>query len=382
MHNDYETEWRQKTRFSDTMKEIYWMVCPEGIAAATRGTTAENSKLELYMRDGNLCFPASWLRIWQKHQNAETLMTCGAGGIVANLIGQEKTESSRGYRETYGTAIPRLKSIRWKEKRPSQMLGMDRGELREAVELQKRENIGGATWRAWIEARASGKTWTLEDASALEKLGRQERADNLLGRPTKVLHYLEVQDRRWSADKSDTGLLLDYWRMLQGVKPGELDAEDLWPEHLKLAHDRLVQLKKEKENALLDDDFAKRAKKLSALEYHSCGLFIAPPKKAADLENEGKKLRHCVANYSKDHAAGKTTILFVRKESSPEEPFFTLEWNEKGRIVVQNRGYKNCARTSEIEAFEKEWLAWVKAGCKRDKDGTPIAPKLKKENAA
>ena len=382
MYNTYETEWRQKTRFQDTMKDIYWTVCPEGIADATRGPTAENSKLELYMRDGAICFPASWLRIWQKHRNAETLMTCGAEGIISNLIGQEKTDASHSYREKYGAAIPQLKSICWKEKRPSQMLGMDRGELREAVELQKRENIGGATWRVWIEARVSGKAWTLEDASALEKLGRQDRADNLLGRPAKALHYLEVQGRRWSADKSDTGLLLDYWRMLQTVKPGAMEAEDLWPEHLKVAHDRLVQLQKEKESAALNAAFAKRAQKLSALEYHSCGLFIAPPKIAADLANEGKKLRHCVESYSKDHAAGKTAILFVRKESSPDEPYFTLEWSEKGRRVVQNRGYKNCARTPEVEAFEKEWLAWVKAGCKRNKDGTPIAPKMKKEIAA
>lgn len=382
MYNTYETEWRQKVRFQDTMKEIYWTVCPEGIAEATRGTTAENSKLELYMRDEAICFPASWLRIWQKHRNAETLMTCGAAGILSNLIGQEKTDASHSYREKYGAAIPQLKSIRWKEKRPSQMLGMDRGELREAVRLQERENIGGASWNVWLQARASGKNWTLEDASALEKLGRQDRADSLLGRPAKALHYLEVQGRRWSKDKYDSGFLLDYWRMLQAVKPGEQDADDLWPEHLKTAHDRLVQLQKEKETAALNAAFAKRAQKLSALEYHSCGLFIAPPKSAADLANEGKKLRHCVESYSEDHAKGRTAILFVRKESAPEKPFYTLEWSEKDRRVIQNRGYKNCARTPEVEAFEKEWLEWVKAGSRRKKDGTPIVPKTKKENVA
>lgn len=381
MYSHYQTEWRQLKGFDDMMKDITETVCPEGIAAATAGTTAENAHLELYLRNGAVCFPVSWVRLWQKHRNAETLLTGGAGGIVSNLIGQEKRDSVRGYASSFSATIPRLGCVRWKEQRPSRMLGMDRGELREAIALQTRENLGGKTWQIWLTARNEGKNWTLEDASALDRmiltkrLTNTARAGEILAPPGKVLRYLEAQDRRERGVEHGAGMLLDYWAMLRERQAEPWDAEDTWPEKLKRAHDRLLALREEKQNAELDARFARRAKKLAALEYHSGGLFIRAPQRAWELTAEGKILHHCVATYAERHAAGETAILFIRKEDAPESPFYTLEWSARGKRVVQNRGLRNCARTEEVERFEREWLAWVLAGCRRDKDGTPIVPK-------
>lgn len=41
--------------------------------------------------------------------------------------------------------------------------------------------------------------------------------------------------------------------------------------------------------------------------------------------------------------------------------------------VRQNRGKHNCARTPEIQAFEDKWLAWVRAGAPRGRDGKPAS---------
>lgn len=360
--------WWQTKRFSDEIQNIRWTVCPEGISAATKGTTAENSKLELYMEDGRICFPVSWVRIWQRHSNAENLLTCGAGDIVSNLIGQEKLDCRRGYNETYGAAIPKLDGINWKEARPGLMLGMDRGELREAVALQKSMNLGGQTWQMWLRARAAGYAWTLDDAAALEKLSRKERIANQPERPERIAHYLEVQRRRWKNDKPDDTLLLDYWDMLRKQKPGEWTQEERWPERLKAAHDRCVRAAKAEANRERDAKIAARARKLDAWEFHFGGLFITPPRSAEDFENEGDRLHHCVAGYTDRHAAGSTTILFIRRETAPKKPFFTLEWSEKGGKVMQNRGNRNCDRTPEVEAFEREWTAWMLAGRPKQKE--------------
>lgn len=370
-------QWHQCARFSDGLRDVTETVCPEGVAEAVRGTTAENAKLELYLRDGAIRFPASWLRIWQKHPNAETLMTGGAAEIVANLIGQEKTELRRGYRETYGAAIPTLKDVRWKEKRPSRMLGMDRGELREAAALQARENLGGKTWQTWLRARAEGRAWTLEDLPALEALGRAERWRELRARPAQAVRYLEAQKRRHAEDGPDAGTLLDYWSMLAKEQPGEQDREALWPERLKREHDRLVKAKLDRENSALDALFAERAGALAALEFHAGGLFITPPRRQGDLAFEGKALHHCVAHYAERHAKGQTAILFIRREEAPDEPFFTLEWNEAERRVVQNRGSRNRDRTPEVAAFEAQWLAWIAAGAPKERK-----TKTRKENDA
>lgn len=360
--------WWQTKRFSDEIRDIRWTVCPEGIRAATEGTTAENSKLELYMEDGRICFPVSWLRIWQRHSNAENLLTCGAGDIVSNLIGQEKQDSRRGYNEAYGAAIPKLDGVNWKETRPGRMLGMDRGELREAVALQKRLNLGGQTWQMWLRARAAGYAWTLDDAAALEKLSRKERIANQPERPERITHYLKVQRRRWKNDKPDDTLLLDYWDRLRKKKPAEWTMEERWPERLKREHDRLVREAKVEATRALDAKIAARALDLDAWEYHFGGLFITPPRKGEDFVDEANHLHHCVDGYAERHAKSETTILFIRKENQPNKSYFTLEWNIKAGRVVQNRGNRNRDRTPDVEAFENEWVAWMLAGCPKHKE--------------
>jgi len=363
MYSDYSLGfWRQTVKFTDTIKDIYWTVCPEGIAAATAGTTAENSKLELYMEDSRICFPVSWVRLWQKHKNAENLLTCGARGIVSNLIGQEKAESKRGYRESYGCAIPTLKCLNWKETRPGRMLAMERAELREAIAMQKRLNLGGQTWEIWLKARRAGHPWTLEDAAALETLERKDRFVDCPERPERIAHYLTVQRRRWKNDKPDESMLLDYWDMLRKHKPGVWTTEERWPERLKREHDRFVKKAKAEANRERDAKIAIRAKTLDEWEFHYGGLLIIPPRNTEDFTAEGSRLHHCVEGYSERHAAGKTTIMFIRKESAPDTPFFTLEWDDKRGCVLQNRGNRNCDRTPEVTAFEKKWVAWMLSG--------------------
>ena len=67
-----------------------------------------------------------------------------------------------------------------------------------------------------------------------------------------------------------------------------------------------------------------------------------------------------MASYARSHASGKTAILFIRQAKAPDKPFFTLEFDEKKMVVVQNRGLRNCDRTPEVEAFEKAWLEGIR----------------------
>ena len=113
-------------------------------------------------------------------------------------------------------------------------------------------------------------------------------------------------------------------------------------------------------NAELNAMFLERAAELEPLSFELDGLLIRPCQTEAELIREGKDLHHCVATYAKRHAEGKTAILFIRQVTEPDQPFFTLEFDEKAKKVRQNRGLRNCDRTPEVKAFEKAWLSFVR----------------------
>jgi len=370
----------QTRSLQDMMQDITEIVCPEGIAAATEGTTCENAKLEIYLEAGRVNFPAAWVRLWQKRGGkAESLLTCGAGGIVSNLIGQEKlnTRTTNYYtaRTVYNTAFPQLKALDWKARRPWEILRMHgKDELREAIAMQERANLGGKTWALWLEGRKVGKEWSLADAEALEGFKYPERIAETEISPAKAARYLAGQKRRWPQDDANEIMLTDYWSMMIEGYDLLWDPERMWPERLKREHDRAMGRRKKEANAAKDRKIAAVAEKLEKYSLALDGITIRPARSAGELEAEGKSLHHCVGSYAERVAAGETFIFFIRREEEPDMSWYTLNLGKDLRTVIQNRGMRNCDRTPEIEAFEKAWLGWVLAGAQRDKTGEPIIP--------
>ena len=160
-----------------------------------------------------------------------------------------------------------------------------------------------------------------------------------------------------------------------------------YPQDLIAAHDRASDLMKQKAGDAMAALFRIRRQVLKKYAFISNGLLIRPAASQRELTAEGDALHHCVGTYGEAHAKGETAIFFIRRVSRPKEPCFTLELDEKKLTVQQNRGSHNCARTPEVEAFEKEWLAWVRAGAPRGRNGKPIrkeqeARKTKGKSAA
>lgn len=381
----YWIEPHQTRSLQDMMQDITEIVCPSGIAAATEGTTCENAKLELYLEDGKINFPAAWVRLWQKRGGkAESLLTCGAGAIVGNLIGQEKRNIRTSYyssHQTYNSSFPQLRTLNWKARRPWEILRMrGKDELREAVAMQERANLGGKTWELWLHGRAEGKEWNLADAEALESFKHPERIAETEISPAKVARYLAAQRRRWPKDGADEIMLTDYWNMMiEGFDILE-DQELTWPDRLRREHDRAAARQKKEANAKQDAMIEAQAQKLDRLACSMNGITIRPARSTAELEVEGKILHHCVGSYAERVSKGETFIFFIRREAEPDMSWYTLNLDKDMKTVIQNRGLRNCDRTPEVQAFEDAWIAWVRAGAKRDKNGNPI--KQEKEAAA
>lgn len=84
-----------------------------------------------------------------------------------------------------------------------------------------------------------------------------------------------------------------------------------------------------------------------------------------EIEDEGRILSHCVGGYAERHAMGKLSIMFLRKASEPNKPYYTVEVSKYGGIV-QCRGYRNNVvqnggedKPQEIKDFEQKYQRYL-----------------------
>lgn len=329
------------------------------------GSTAENSKLDLYMRAAKEPYPVTYLRLWQRHRNIENLIMQGCGALVGEMIRAES------YRYSYERArgVPQLAEINWKEKRPAKMLGLSGEEFRfcrafkwttEELQFYRLCRERGIRLRVpedLDDCKAAGLYW-------YRWVIEQERAPLL--RTVRYLKRQRTKDRR-----ADRHILDDYWRIARGEGYDLADEHVRFPKDLLRAHDRVAEERRVREearqardraekNEKLREAFAARLEALAPLAWQQGGILIRPCAAPEELDAEGRALSHCVATYKDKHASGKTAIFFVRKASEPDKPWFTLELNLSDFTVLQNRGKCNCARPKAVEAFEAAWLEHIR----------------------
>lgn len=328
--------------------------------AILQGTPAENSKLDLYMDAAETPYPLAYLRIWQKHKAIENLIVQGAGRLVGEMIAKEATR----YSYQPPKATPKMEAINWKEKRPAKMLGLAAEEFRwctkmgwNMAELELYREAGAAGIKMNMPAdmetcRKAGVSWCMK--MIREKMPMLRSARYIV---KQVSTHQNVTVRE----------LEDYWDMAQTLGYNMADSHVRYPKDLMRAHDRLIAEVREKkkqeldkENALLAIKFDKLAEELQPMAWQDGGIMIRPAASPVELDMEGKTLNHCVARYKNTHAKGEHVIFFIREEERPEQPWYTLELDLTELKVLQNRGKHNCARTTEVEAFEKAWLEHIR----------------------
>ena len=123
-------------------------------------------------------------------------------------------------------------------------------------------------------------------------------------------------------------------------------------------------------------------------EFAYNGLVILVPRNSNEIVQEGKALKHCVGGYAARHEEGKLTILFLRREDTPEKSLVTIEVN--GNKIEQAHGYKNereaCQENPQCippmklyKEFFDVWRDWLKRGSPRDRDGKPKLKKTDKQ---
>lgn len=359
----------QRKGFCDTYGDVTFLYPTDW--SVLEGTTAENCKLDRFIAAGGKAL-VGYLSLWRKRPNVENLLVQGVGALVSEMIDAEKTYN--GYTGTTSArlGIPKLPEIDWKQKRPAQMLGLNKDEFA----TMKAEQWDAKTLEKYKMIRDAGvKITSVETKKALKGCSGHTIQDILEGAYKadfwRIVRYLNKHKAaRWD-------MLRDYWDMAGELGRDLTDDLVRWPRNLTDAHDRANREKKVKDISHLKRKFAQRKKELDKYAFEADGLLIRPCATERELVEEGDLLHHCVATYATKHANGATAIFFVRLADAPDTPYYTLELDEKKLFVKQNRGKYNCAKTPEVQAFENMWMAWIKAGCRRNKKGEPITHKKK-----
>ena len=149
----------------------------------------------------------------------------------------------------------------------------------------------------------------------------------------------------------------DYLRMVKELEmtniyhPQFKDSRDI-----QRMHDEVLEIYNAKKIAIENEKFAKRIETWKKFEYADSNFSVVAPTKAEDIANEGAKLHHCVKSYIGRVTDGKTNIVFIRKNTELEKPFFTVEITNDDTIQqVHGFGNKNANTEKGLTEFVKKW---------------------------
>lgn len=357
------------------------------------GTTGEKTGIEDYIRSGGTWL-AAYLLLWRRHPGAENLARQGWGRVLQDSLDEKAMTNAH----TGQTRPPDLPEIDWGERKPHEMLGMDK---RSFYALAGR--WGYDQLKLWGEYTMAYRDVTAQefDAAARETSWRtvERIVDRCVGDGdelpvSRVLPYLRRQAVREGGTAEDqVNLLFDLRDMLEDRDTEPTDYE-LWPKNLRAAHDRLAEERKRRRATHYAADFARLAEKYAPLAWRNGDLCIRVAATPQELIDEGDTLHHCVGGYHQKHAAETDVIFFVRRARRPERSYYTLDirMNRDAPKEVQLHGYRNewCDRgrlhiPQRVRDFCDRWerevlLPW--AAAQKDKQRDKQTGKKRKRRIA
>ena len=249
----------------------------------------------------------------------------------------------------------------------------------------------------WRRLRGTGAQDSAEACGALVKIAPDYRLDHLTAlmrrhglAPGRLVRYLE-KGAGAVALSTRLGLWTDYMDAAAGVGLNLENPIFLLPRDLDRKHDETTAAWAAMQDLAKDKEYRKRLRKLTRRYSYTDGTYLVrPPVSGAEIQREGKLLRHCVGGYADRHLKGATTILFLRRRDRPGRPLVTVEM--RGNRIAQIHGWddertKHPDNPGRIDPrrlyrdFLDEWTAWLEGGSNRDKRGQPVLPRRKRKES-
>lgn len=183
-----------------------------------------------------------------------------------------------------------------------------------------------------------------------------------LGSVNRMVNYMKKQ-------KISANNLVRTWRdYLRMARQEEMDTTDdivRLPKDLKARHDQLVErinarrdkermIKEKEKYERLNARIEKRLPEVKRYFWEDDNYMIIPAGKCEELIEEGRTLHHCVgANdiYMSAMAEGRSWILFLRRKSELDKPYYTIEINMHTDKILQY--YSEYDRQPDKEVVKK-----------------------------
>lgn len=186
------------------------------------------------------------------------------------------------------------------------------------------------------------------DKEAFKKLLEVQSAD-------KLTQYMQEQHIEY-------GPYIDYISACIFLHLDLSLAKVAFPKNFAKMHDDYTGQQNAELNKKVNAEMKITAEKYTCLEYCDDKYKVVVAKNKKELITEGEKLHHCVGRmgYDQKQASGNTVICFVRKRSSPNTPYVTVEVDCKTLKVLQCYGdHDNVVH--KVDDFVKDWIQNAKA---------------------
>lgn len=130
-------------------------------------------------------------------------------------------------------------------------------------------------------------------------------------------------------------------------------------EKLQELHQRAVDIANlitaEEDEKEYGSQFKSVRSNMKRYEYKGDSISVIVPESITDIVKEGQKLGHCVRTYISKLINGETNILFIRKNSDLQTPYYTLEI--RNETIRQCHGMQNKNPDRDLDTFLKKYAA-------------------------
>lgn len=297
---------------------------------------------------------------------------------IAKSYGGVRQVESFSHKSSYSLFFG--EDINKKAKTPEKWLGVNKYQLTKLIQFMNSPQ-GLTTWASNQSIRIF-KTAIGENVAAIDNHTSDLFINNLnsiydmdsalswgrlFGAPGEVTWTRQMLKKIMRSNRVKTliPLLRDtvvMWTRLENPKP---TLEDIPVSELSRLHDTFVAMYNEQQRHWREHreeqnrkELEKRAKlnkvKIEfrkTLEFEDKDYLIRLPVDKNEIVKEGLELHHCVGSYAERHETGDMTIMFLRKKSEPDKPFYTIE---VGIEVLTDKISK--LRVIQAHSFGNKWM--------------------------
>lgn len=269
-----------------------------------------------------------YLKLWQKHHNAEYLVKTGYDWLI---FGHDS-------------------AVDWTSENLLKMLRLNRTEFKLLQGKEKK-------YLKYIKFREHYPEYNPEELMKFAEYFGINMFSSLAGSIRKTGLTIRQIYNYLAPDIS----AIDYFDYIDECERLGYNLHDSMinrPKCFLAMHERTASLMEYQQTLTARAEFQKHYEERKKLEFRSGKLLICQPKHISDIISEGNMLHHCVGGYAERHAKGKLHILFIRQDSAPDISYYTMEISTSGRIV-QVRGDHNERPTPEVAALVEEYKMYL-----------------------